>query len=1005
MTLERLSTRIKATGVLLALTMVVVMACISPSVAGAEWAPPVTLEDGGQMIQPDIAATRDGEVVAVWRAASPTFASDLKAAVAPLGGKLAAAQTLSDHASQHTVVSDGLGGAVAIWVERRQDRSEVRTSYAPPGGRFGDSELVGFGYGALKATANSRGDVAILFGTVTTPEELMVAVRQADGRISVPERVGSGSVEDRHHRPMADIALSASGEVIMAWNDSAWAVVAAHRPPGGTFSSPQALSRPGAQARYPQLAADATGGSVAAWIEAPGYGKPAELLAAFRRSGADFAEARLVEGSTDQYAVPHVGASDAGDAMIAFERYRSNPNGGYWQDQQVIMASVPEQMLTESRWVSPGNQPVAAMGRGGHAVLAEYSSVYGRSGGNGYELRATTRAPCADFGEFETAYAPPQSFLQVEMREADVDPQGNLAIFWHDRGEGARPASSYLSVSRSRGPASCGPPSAEAPPSVDGVAREDRLMRATDGTWRGGRIYGFRHQWRRCDTGGGACVDIAGATRSTYRLTAAEVGQRVRVDVRATTGGGSSTAQSDASATVGSPQPLPVAPALVSVTPSDVNGHKLRLAAGRGAANDVRVRQVGGEQLGNDRGIAPKYLLVTDNGSVLTAGPGCEAVPDDPQQVKCESWRIYELIVDLGDGDDTIENLAPLRSDITGGEGDDTLIGDKAQAAADFAAQVGEDSGAGGDSWIDGGPGADTIVGGADRDRLFGGSGNDSISAGAGYDLLCGGPPSTGSPHQDPCDLNVVATGNDFLHGGSGEDRLMGLDGDDRLIGARGPDQLHAGSGDDFLDGTAEPGEPAPADIGLGPPTGIGFGRPQDLLDGGDGNDRLLSRDGFYDQAYCGEGTGDSIERDSVDGQSSFDCEQSDPPLAYPPGVALPLSARLTRAGVMELRMGCDKRWTSDCAGQLKLAVSSKRPSRRTARSRKPAPVPLAQARFTVRPGESTRLKVKLTRRNHALVRRLRPSRLLLTALTPSRVVAPRVSAPVRVSQPPRKRR
>ncbi len=52
------------------------------------------------------------------------------------------------------------------------------------------------------------------------------------------------------------------------------------------------------------------------------------------------------------------------------------------------------------------------------------------------------------------------------------------------------------------------------------------------------------YQWRRCDTSGASCTDVAGATSTTYGLTSADVGSTIRVAVTASNGAGSASASS-----------------------------------------------------------------------------------------------------------------------------------------------------------------------------------------------------------------------------------------------------------------------------------------------------------------------------------------------------------------------------------------------------------------------------------------------------------------------------
>jgi hypothetical protein len=88
-------------------------------------------------------------------------------------------------------------------------------------------------------------------------------------------------------------------------------------------------------------------------------------------------------------------------------------------------------------------------------------------------------------------------------------------------------------------------------PSVSGNPGAGSTLTADPGDWQGTPTITYGYQWQRCDASGGNCVDIAGATRSTYDLTAADVGHTVRVVVVAhNDAGASSPATSGASAVV-----------------------------------------------------------------------------------------------------------------------------------------------------------------------------------------------------------------------------------------------------------------------------------------------------------------------------------------------------------------------------------------------------------------------------------------------------------------------
>ncbi|MDQ3380600.1 MAG: hypothetical protein M3546_09825, partial [Actinomycetota bacterium] len=101
------------------------------------------------------------------------------------------------------------------------------------------------------------------------------------------------------------------------------------------------------------------------------------------------------------------------------------------------------------------------------------------------------------------------------------------------------------------------PPVNQSPPTVSGTAQVGQSLSTSTGTWSGSPT-SFAYQWRRCDSGGGACADLAGATASTYLVAAADIGSTLRARVTATNGAGSSSADSAATAVVaGAPSGVP----------------------------------------------------------------------------------------------------------------------------------------------------------------------------------------------------------------------------------------------------------------------------------------------------------------------------------------------------------------------------------------------------------------------------------------------------------------
>lgn len=75
-------------------------------------------------------------------------------------------------------------------------------------------------------------------------------------------------------------------------------------------------------------------------------------------------------------------------------------------------------------------------------------------------------------------------------------------------------------------------------PTVSGTVAVGSTLTVTNGTWSGGGVSPtYPKQWRRCNATGQSCVDIAGAIATTYVVTAADSGSRLRVWAGARTSG------------------------------------------------------------------------------------------------------------------------------------------------------------------------------------------------------------------------------------------------------------------------------------------------------------------------------------------------------------------------------------------------------------------------------------------------------------------------------------
>jgi hypothetical protein len=69
-------------------------------------------------------------------------------------------------------------------------------------------------------------------------------------------------------------------------------------------------------------------------------------------------------------------------------------------------------------------------------------------------------------------------------------------------------------------------------------------LTATEGTWLGTTPVAYSYQWQRCNSSGGNCSSIVGATASSYVLASADVGFTLRVNVAAENSNGHGSASS-----------------------------------------------------------------------------------------------------------------------------------------------------------------------------------------------------------------------------------------------------------------------------------------------------------------------------------------------------------------------------------------------------------------------------------------------------------------------------
>ncbi|HKB94456.1 MAG TPA: hypothetical protein VKC62_09515 [Gaiellaceae bacterium] len=116
-------------------------------------------------------------------------------------------------------------------------------------------------------------------------------------------------------------------------------------------------------------------------------------------------------------------------------------------------------------------------------------------------------------------------------------------------------------------------------PSISGSARDGSALLAAKGGWANSPT-SYAYQWQRCDSSGGSCVAIAGATGTRYTLVGTDVGRRITVGVTATNTSGSGTATSRPTDVVKSTGTAPADTSPPAISGTFKEGNTLTVAPG-----------------------------------------------------------------------------------------------------------------------------------------------------------------------------------------------------------------------------------------------------------------------------------------------------------------------------------------------------------------------------------------------------------------------------------------
>ena len=111
-------------------------------------------------------------------------------------------------------------------------------------------------------------------------------------------------------------------------------------------------------------------------------------------------------------------------------------------------------------------------------------------------------------------------------------------------------------------------PSNAVRPTINGTPTVGQTLTADPGSWSGAAPITYGYQWLRCDRPGNTCGPIKGATRSTYKLSAADAGHAIRVIV----GAKNAVAQTNATSLATAPVATSSSGASVAGCPTGAKG-------------------------------------------------------------------------------------------------------------------------------------------------------------------------------------------------------------------------------------------------------------------------------------------------------------------------------------------------------------------------------------------------------------------------------------------------
>ncbi len=284
-----------------------------------------------------------------------------------------------------------------------------------------------------------------------------------------------------------------------------------------------------------------------------------------------------------------------------------------------------------------------------------------------------------------------------------------------------------------------------------------------------------------------------------------------------------------------------------------------------GAGNDLITAGTGADTLSGGSG--DDTLFGGDGNDTLLGNYGSDTFDGgagiDTVDINNSDVNFFDFDIDLTAGTDTYGNTYTSIENVEGGLGNDRIVGTSANNTL---------SGNDGNDTLSGEGGADRLFGGDGTDTLYGGDGNDSLLGGDGADVVYGGAGNDTIDYAVGGDTQFGGDGDDNLRGGfsvGADDALLdGGGGNDRIVTYGANDTIFGGAGQDTITGdTGDEFIDAGDDDDY-----VWAASGADIVYGGSGNDTIEIAGGGTDTIFGGTGN-DTIN--AYDGQQILIFEDS----------------------------------------------------------------------------------------------------------------------------------